>query len=269
VFYREIQPPPILADFVKLIWIQEFDANGGFIPPERIVTDGIVELVFHFGEPFLTHYPDNTVEKQPTGFAIAQLNKHILIQPRGKIGLIAVRFHPWGAYHFFDLPIREFSEKPISAKDIWRGHGSAIEEQILAAQDNEERLNIISGFLIEQLAAHHKRHASVDDVIRLVQQSRGLLSIKELRTKTGFGERTLERAFLSTIGISPKQFSRITRFLNTCRFIKQQTHKSLTQITYECGYYDQAHLIHEFQQFAGITPKEFFASQCASFFELA
>ncbi len=68
MIYNEIAPSPVLADFVKLIWIMEFDFQEDLPPPERIVTDGIVELVFHFGEPFRTYYSDNTVEKQPKSF---------------------------------------------------------------------------------------------------------------------------------------------------------------------------------------------------------
>ena len=265
--YREIAPPQILTDFVKLIWIQEHDATDDYVPPERIVADGIVELVFHFGNPFVTYFSDGTVEKQPTSFAIAQSSKHILIQPAGKIGIIAVRFHPWGAYHFFDLQIREFSDRIIPIDHLWRAKAAEIEDRICAAQDNRERLHIIIRFLLEQLAENHKPRYATDRVIQFIHRSRGQLSIKELTEKTGIGERTLERSLRSTLGISPKHFSRITRFLNTCHFIRHHKDKNLTQITYECGYYDQAHLIREFKAFAGITPKEFFASANTSFSE--
>ena len=37
---------------------------------------------------------------------------------------------------------------------------------------------------------------------------------------------------------------------------------SFSQLAYECGFYDQSHLINEFKVFSGYTPKEYLAA-CA------
>jgi AraC-like DNA-binding protein len=34
--------------------------------------------------------------------------------------------------------------------------------------------------------------------------------------------------------------------------------KSLTEIAYDCGYYDQSHFIHEFKEFSGHHPRHYF-----------
>ena len=51
--YHELQPDPLLAPYVKLIWVLELDHPQQFGGPETILPDGIVEAVFHFGEPLL------------------------------------------------------------------------------------------------------------------------------------------------------------------------------------------------------------------------
>ena len=40
-------------------------------------------------------------------------------------------------------------------------------------------------------------------------------------------------------------------------YLRQYPGQSLTQIAYECGYYDQAHFIRDFKEFTGTTPKDF------------
>ena len=35
--------------------------------------------------------------------------------------------------------------------------------------------------------------------------------------------------------------------------------KSLTTLAYDCGYYDQSHMINEFKMMSGMTPKQYFA----------
>ncbi len=268
MIYKEIKPSPILADFVKLIWIMEYNFSGELPPPERIMTDGIVELVFHFGEPFNTYYYDNTKEKQPNSFFIAQLNKHILIQPEGKAGIISVRFYPWGAYHFFDIPVKAFGDKTTNIEHIWGKEAFEIEEEICSAQNNKERVKLVENFLVKKLIENHKVDFMPDKILRYIQKTKGQLPLKTLLSNTGITERTLERKFLSSVGVTPKQFSRITRFLNTCSFLEKHKAKSLTQITYECGYYDQAHFIREFKEFAGITPKEYFKETKIAFYDL-
>lgn len=268
MYYEEIRPHPLIAKYVKLIWIQEFDAPGKSVPIERIVADGIVEVVFHFGDSFITYYADNTIEKQPASFAIAQLNRPIQIQPNGRIGIIAVRFFHWGAYHFFNTPIHEFADKAIDIKYLWQEKGLEVEDRINNARSNKERIDIIETFLIQQLNQNYGKQSTVDPLIRYVQLYKGKLSIDELLEKTGLGERTLERKFRSSVGISPKQLSRLTRFLHSCKCIRQQYLKSLTQIGLECGYHDQAHFIRDFKNFSGLTPKEFRLNLNIHYFDL-
>ena len=45
--YHEYIPAWPLNQFVQLIWIQDMAGSGPTTSPERIVADGIVELVFH------------------------------------------------------------------------------------------------------------------------------------------------------------------------------------------------------------------------------
>ena len=71
-------------------------------------------------------------------------------------------------------------------------------------------------------------------------------------------ERQLERKFRENIGISPKKFSNVIRlqfFLKLFRTKPPQ--KSLTEIGYESGYYDQAHLIREFRKSVGLSPGQY------------
>jgi len=63
---------------------------------------------------------------------------------------------------------------------------------------------------------------------------------------------------LATIGTTPKIFSRTTRFLHLCHHLKEYENKNMTQLTYDLGYYDQAHFIKDFRTFTGFTPKEFY-----------
>ncbi|MGZ5220708.1 MAG: helix-turn-helix domain-containing protein, partial [Chitinophagaceae bacterium] len=69
----------------------------------------------------------------------------------------------------------------------------------------------------------------------------------------------MERKFVSAIGLSPKQLSRVVRLQATLKMLEQQNFGSLTSLAYENGYYDQAHFIKDFKEFTGTSPKFFFS----------
>lgn len=72
--------------------------------------------------------------------------------------------------------------------------------------------------------------------------------------------RQFERTFKQFAGFNPKLFSRIIRF-QTALGEYHNKDKSLTEIAYECGYYDQSHFIQDFKEFSGHNPKEYFSGK--------
>jgi AraC-like DNA-binding protein len=64
----------------------------------------------------------------------------------------------------------------------------------------------------------------------------------------------LTRVFREEVGLTPKQHVRVQRFRSVLRRIRTGQHTYWARLAAECGYYDQAHLINEFQALAGVNP---------------
>ena len=73
-----------------------------------------------------------------------------------------------------------------------------------------------------------------------------------LSESAGLGPRQLERRFLSAVGLSPKLFSRIVRFQNLVRIAPRSL--GWANAAARCGYFDQAHLVRDVRDFAGVSP---------------
>ena len=95
-----------------------------------------------------------------------------------------------------------------------------------------------------------------------IVDSRGLIAVDELAGDAGISSRQLERRFLREVGVGPKLLGRIIRFQQVFRAV-EQSNNAWAEIAIECGYYDQAHLIRDFNQFAQQTPAVLFSSQSA------
>ena len=84
----------------------------------------------------------------------------------------------------------------------------------------------------------------------------GRITVDQLSESAGMSGRQLDGCFLREIGIGPKLFCRILRFQQVFRAVENEA-MGWAAIAAECGYYDQAHLIRDFQQFARQTPALF------------
>jgi AraC-like DNA-binding protein len=59
--------------------------------------------------------------------------------------------------------------------------------------------------------------------------------------------------------MSPRQFLKTVRFQHALHTRFKQQSLSLTQLAFDCGYYDQSHMINDFKKLSGYTPGEYFA----------
>jgi AraC-like DNA-binding protein len=255
--YREYPIHPALAPFVKCIWSVESDRAIYDAPRERILPDSCVELVFHFNDPFLSHFSDGESAVQPRSFLVGQMKRFLEIEPAGRMGLIAVRFRACGAYLFIPHSLRAIADEVVDLREVWTEHAGEWTERVALARGWEQRLRIIEEALLETLHSNGHRDQVVDRCLQLIASNFGQLSVTKLAAELGVTNRQLLRRFESAVGVSPKEFSRVSRFLHALGHLKKGTHCTLTETALECGYFDQAHFNHEFREFAGMAPAEF------------
>lgn len=264
--YLQFQPDRDLADFIQLIWVMESEQPDDAYPRELIMPDGIVEIVFHHGDPFYT-WQDGTRFLQPRSFAISMMRKHVAIESSGRIGFVSVRCFPWGGYHFFTEPIANFLDRTIPCERLWCDTDRLMAE-LCAAAGAEERVARVQRFLRAHLALCKRDEPAVDDAVKLIRQSKGRLGIQEVCARTGFSRKQLGRKMMASVGVTPKIFSRVTRFLDVCSRLDALDKATLSRLPHDCGFHDQAHFIREFKAFSGFTPTEFFRRKDVVFSDL-
>lgn len=85
---------------------------------------------------------------------------------------------------------------------------------------------------------------------------KGQILVRTLADLLKISNRHLERKFMERIGISPKQLCRLFRIKNVLTNFKG-TERDWATLAVATGYFDQAHLIHEFRFFTGKSPMEY------------
>jgi AraC-like DNA-binding protein len=258
--YTEFQPQPPLNRFVECFWSLESENNASPATTERILPDGCVELILNFGARF-SQYDGELRSLQPRHFLVGQMTGPMLISPTGVVELLGIRFQPGGTVPFLRTPMHEFTDRVTEFESL----APPLHRSLLEASEDlsgmSERVAAVESLLLNYLS-RCKQDSWLLPLAAKVVASGGLISVDYLANLSGISNRQLERRFLSEVGVGPKLLSRILRFQQVFRAV-ERCGGGWAPVALECGYYDQAHLIRDFNQFAHQTPSMLFAEQTA------
>jgi len=178
---------------------------------------------------------------------------------KGPTTLINIHFKPTGFFHIFNIRPAELVDKMGDCEDILSGEIVSLQDKMHAAGTIQEAVNILEQYLIRKMSSQNTkyRHKSISHVADFLIKQQGMYSIKKLAYHCNMTIQTFEVQFLEQVGINPKYFSRILRFVLATNIKLYQPFKSWTEIANMCGYYDQAHFIKEFKEFAFVSPKKY------------
>jgi AraC-like DNA-binding protein len=255
--YRTFIPDHRLTSFIKCFWSLEAPAEAN-AERQRIVPDGCMEMIFHYGDLYSQFFKDGSTITQPRSFIFGQITSPLEIAPLGISGIVAARFFPDGFIPFNSMALYKMENRAVPLNELYGDEGIALESSVLAASDNEARIKLIENFLLQKLSVINVGDLAKKSV-EILLASKGHSSIASLADQLQTNKRQLERRFSSVIGLSPKQLSKIIRLQAALKRMEQKQFTSLTELAYENGYFDQAHFIKDFKEFTGISPKRFYS----------
>lgn len=251
---------PQLQPYIKVICTMESserDTPSVF----RVLPDTCVELfVSYSNEPIATITGKTTFANRQS-FVVFRMSNFMDVQMQAKTGCIAVCFYPGASYHFFSQPIHEVADTVTELTHFWKNMATEMEERVSEATNNHERVAIIQHYLIKQLAKKREDDQAIQYCLGQINYLKGQVSVVELSHKVNISQRQLSRRFNHCVGLSPKEFAKINRFIHSLAQLKKYPSVSLTEVAYESGYYDQAHFIHTYKEYTGITPSELLVAQ--------
>lgn len=250
--YREFAPRPSLLPFVDRIWTltgrSEPDPGG-----QAVLPDGRPELVVHFGDPF-ERLGDGGAVRQARVLLAGQLVSQLMLRPTGAIGVLGVRFRPFGAAAFVRGRFHELTGLTIGLDDVSPELARAIERIRSRTGDPVAAVPLVEAAL-ERLLDADRVDRRVRFAARRIEASLGAVSIDVLAREVSVTRRHLERRFLDAVGIPPKRLARIARFQGALRVLEvADPDRPGTIAAVSCGYADQSHFIREFRALAGCSP---------------
>ncbi|MGE0589972.1 MAG: DUF6597 domain-containing transcriptional factor [Cyclobacteriaceae bacterium] len=252
--YQEFKPSPQLAPYIKCYWLLE---SSGIPVEEKIMPDGCIEMLFHFGDQFVKNRSsDELVDRF---FVNGQNTRPFLLNSTGATAVLGVRFYPFGAAPFLHLVMSELKDQFVTLESIYGSRVNSFTDQLGNETCWEGRIKRLEGFLVSELRfSSWTWDPVVNKLVNKVFEDKSRLNLSRYAGEVKYSERQVRRKFIDVVGINPSLFVRIIRFREIFKLRKQTNDWDLLGLALDSGYHDQSHFIRDFKQFAGQTPASFF-----------
>jgi len=257
--YHISQPSIQLSKFIKHYWTLENCMPDGNAHIQRIVPSGLMELIFYFHDrPEST---DRNRSMNENTLITGQLSEYYDIKVSGRISLFSIIFQPHGLAAFLEIPLQELVDQHVPLQCIFKKDVHEVESRLCEAKTFEDRIAIVENYFYRLLKNKEIKHnyERISHSIGKINQSKGMVDIDALAGEACYSRKQFERNFSYLVGTTPKQFLRVVRFQHAIAIKSNDNAVNLTDLTYQCGYYDQAHMINDFQKLSGMTPRQFFS----------
>jgi len=247
-----LAPAHPLRPYLHSIWKISNAAHGH---RERIMPRGVVDLLFPLSgrvvvadgggsaPPILTDAP----------FVVGVQNRAITTVTAGVTTLLGVSLRAEMARAILPLPAREISGAVVEAPLVL-GDAGPIFARLGAAISFADQCAILLRWLLDRVKPD-RRIDAVGHACGMLARTPTEARMRDAAKSLLVSPRHVRRLLLDHIGMTPQDYIRLRRF-NRALTLMAST-RDLTTIAQESHYYDQAHLCHDFQTIAGMTPREY------------
>lgn len=178
---KKINPCEKLSEFIECYWIQENSTVSEIINNNsvKVIPTNSIEINFYSDSPIceitggkLSRLPNSTVTGQKTIFKeYAKVNE---------TGVFIIRFKPWGAFPFFDIPLEKLADKNVNLSDAVLKRGNIPVSQLIYEPGKAESfINKLENFLLSILNENHIDYLMIDSVL-FIHKRNGMVKISEI-----------------------------------------------------------------------------------------
>ncbi|HVO81340.1 MAG TPA: helix-turn-helix domain-containing protein [Terriglobales bacterium] len=251
-------PKPPLSHFVENLWFYrdlEVDHNK-----EKLLPNASMELIIDLKDGSKRLYNRNDLSHFDTYnrcWISGMQRQFIVIGAEVGSSMMGAKFHTGGAAPFFGFPLSELGGSVVELELIWKREVLALREQLLECPTIEGKFDLLESYLLSKAESRLEPDQAVTAAL-ITLRSWPALPLSELASRLGLSHKGMIARFDCRVGLTPKLMARLLRFQRAVLAIHgAASEPDWPDLALDCGYYDQAHLIHEFQEFAGMTPAQY------------
>lgn len=262
MIFEQIIPIPPLDKYIQSIVYYK-----GYQPEhdkDKFLPDCTLNLVIDFQNAPKYIYDNYTLnEKQQCNKAwfSGMHTEYITISSGYNSEMMVITFKPGCGFPFLKMPIFNFSNKVIDAEKVFGNEFDDFRNQLISNNSIESIIECAENWLMSKLQEDTFEGEIIQSLVEQIKTTSSTVNLKSIAKQSGYSQKQFIHLFKKYVGITPKQFHRIVRFNEILTAIHHKDDIDWLAIATDCGYYDQAHFIKDFQSFSGLNPKHYIDDQ--------
>ncbi|WP_431469483.1 helix-turn-helix domain-containing protein [Sphingosinithalassobacter sp. LHW66-3] len=234
------------------------ERTGGFTVRRELPNTQAVLLV-NLGEPIALVGGDGGTLRLGAGeaFVAGTHLRPALSQSTGAQRGVHVFLSPVALRRLTGVPMHELRDRVVPLEALFGVAAATLGAALGEAADRAERVRLIEAALEARLARTADLRAVDLYALRQTETLAGV-ELAEIARDIGWSRKHLASRITDLVGVGPRSWRRLRRFERAVG-LAESGDRDWAGIAAECGYCDQSHLIREFQEFAGLTPRAFAA----------
>lgn len=253
-------PLPELRKYVLKYWLLKGNLDEISGQATQVLYPSLNSgFLFQLGSPVETVTKDGILLPRPRSFAEGHFCKPVKLLFKGSFAIAGITFRT-GQMHYFLRDSESLVQNQfVDLKDLSGRLAQDIEEQIANTIELSKLAKFFDHFLLRLLPSKVSDDLSLRTAFDTIVANSGNVRVTTLAEVAQMSRRKLERQFRQTFGLSPGYICKVSRFQSVLMNQACNTRDKLTEVAYDCGYYDQSHMIREFKHFTDNTPTQFLA----------
>lgn len=253
--YRKFAPCAELKPFVECYFAWEGEAKVCLdvqSPPNSFNA-----MVFNYADPYETYQNSTTRMHVPKAFVCGPFTSNYHLVLKGKIGMSGIVFRSSALHNFFGIRMSQLVNSRMALVLLLPDRAESIWGNVKAANTDESRVKILQDFLLSLLPEAKARLSVIDEAVEIIDEHKGSISVETVAAQLKISRRYLEKKFLEKVGVSPKFYARIKRFVSLSKEVAYNKNFDWQDIVFEYGFHDQSHLVKEFMEFNQMNPSDY------------
>lgn len=243
---REFVVPPALRAFVAHAMAYEERLPDGEDVVERVLPDGAMRLIVDLTDP----------ASAPR--LVGASASPVVLRMRGRVHGLSVTLRPGASLALFGVPAHQLAGQEATWQDVTNPALRHHAERVHEAGDDAARAQLLLDGLGHALRrAHEDDSRRVRRAAALFGAAAGERTVRAVAETLGLSERRLQQLFRDHVGLPPRTWSRIARMHECLRLLRGPVTLPWQALALDGGFYDQSHLVNEFQALCGMTPARF------------
>ena len=246
---RDPDVHPALAPFVERYWSVRWDRTGQ--PPFRseVLSHPSVNVSVESGD------------RPRFGFALPAVLVHGVVTRRFVVDLVGVGRVTAAKFRPVASGPSPACCRPATASTLLRGElgldPDRLRADVLAEDDDADRTAVLDAALAPLAPEPDPAYLDLLAVLDAMIDDRSLVRVDQVAELAATSTRSLQRAFATYVGVSPKAVLARYRLQDAAALIDAGEVDDLAALAADLGWFDQAHFSRDFRAVVGTTPSAY------------